>query len=305
MIAYFQVRWQTARFPSARETGHALLQEVLEEGKKQRATLADKPEESLFIGLAAIFDALLQQEHSSWISLQLFTQGQSVLQRTIVAYDTMTDAHLGLGLLYFAGADLPPFLRRLWGSVQGYDAEGAIHHLQRAIESGHFSREVSQVFLARIYELEHRYEDAVALGQVLRETFPDNGYFALLTGRSQCARHQYAACAVTLEALAAQLNTAGATLANRDDRFDLYYYLGLAFNETKQYAKAFSAFRQAINEDPRSVRDETLWAKYHLATLYERRGQDKIALQIYHTLLRGRNVEGLYRQVQQRLARLR
>jgi Tfp pilus assembly protein PilF len=64
------------------------------------------------------------------------------------------------------------------------------------------------------------------------------------------------------------------------------------------------ALRQAINEDPRNEHDESLWAKYHLAILYERRGQRTTAQQLYRTLLRGRNVDGLHRQVQQRLAPL-
>ena len=46
-----------------------------------------------------------------------------------------------------------------------------------------------------------------------------------------------------------------------------------------------------------------LWARYHLATLYERRGHQTTARQLYRTLLRGRNVDDLYRRVQQWLAR--
>ena len=53
------------------------------------------------------------------------------------------------------------------------------------------------------------------------------------------------------------------------------------------------------------TKDASLWAKYYLGILYERRGEVKTAQQLYHTLLRGRNVDDLHQQVEQRLAQLR
>ena len=63
----------------------------------------------------------------------------------------------------------------------------------------------------------------------------------------------------------------------QDDCLEMYYYLGIARDEMGQYDQAFEALRQAINEDPRNQRAESLWAKYHLATLYERRGHQTTA----------------------------
>jgi tetratricopeptide (TPR) repeat protein len=257
----------------------------------------------LFLGFAATFDALLQAK-DTWQSFQRFAQGKTWLQQALVADATTTDAHLGLGLLYFAGAELPDWLRRLWDNVGGLSVEAAVHHLQQAVAGAHFSKPVAQTFLAQLYVLEKRYAEAIALAQTLQDAFPDNGYYALLVGRSQCAQRQYEACAETLATLARRQHTTEFFLSHQDDRFEMYYYLGVAYNETGQYDEAFTAFRQAINEDPRNERDESLWAKYHLATLYERRGQHTTAQQLYRTLLRGRNVDGLHRQVQQRLAHL-
>ena len=136
-------------------------------------------------------------------------------------------------------------------------AENAIHHLRRAAEVGQFSQSVAQTFLLRLYELEKRYEDAIALGQHLQDMFPQNGHYALLTGRSQHAKRDYTACATTLGHLAAQLKTNKMILASHHDRFDLYYFWGLALNETNRYAESFTALRQAINEDLRGQKDET------------------------------------------------
>lgn len=301
MIAYFQNRWQTRLASPSPPHADEILQTILE--TKQEISL-DNPQEQLFVGLAAIFAALSQQPKNPLRALQLFNMGQDRLQRTLLHDETMTDAHLGLGLAYFSTAEDPSLLQRLLRNAHRPTAANAIHHLQRAAEVGQFSQLVAQTFLLRLYELEARYKDAIALGQRLQDILPQNGYYALLSGRSQHARGDYTACATTLGHLAAQLKIHKERLASPHDRFDLYYFWGLALNETKRYAEAFTALRQAINEDPKGKKDETLWAKYYLANLYARQGQIKTARQLYQTLLRGRDVEDLHILIQQRLARL-
>src|SRR5262249_12041460 len=162
-----------------------------------------------------------------------------------------------------------------------------IYHLRRAAEDGYFSGEVAQTFLVRVYEVEKRYLEAITLGQALQDTFPGNGYYALVVGRSQYAQGQYTACATTLGKLAADLQAAVLPSLSRADRFDVYYFWGRALYETAQDAQAFEALRQAINQDPGTIKDASLWAKYYLGLLYERRGETKTARQLYQTLLRG------------------
>jgi len=213
----------------------------------------------------------------------------------------MPDAHLGLGLLYFIDRGRPTLL----SGAGPADATETIYHLRQAAENGHFSGEVARTFLVRVYELEKRYQEAIPLGQALQTAFPGNGYYALVSGRSQCALGQYALCATILGKLAADLQATVIAPLSRDDRFDLYYFWGQALYETAQDALAFEAFRQAINQDPGNTKDASLWAKYYLGILYERRGEVKTARQLYYTLLRERNVDDLHQQVEQRLAQLR
>ena len=305
MIAYFQSRWQTRQSPTAQKAGHKALMAVLEEGKRRLEQSQEEPWLKLLLGTAAIFDALLQQSEAPWKSVELFGQGRSWLQQALIAHEAAIDAHLGLGLLYFAGSTLPAPLQRLLGGAGKPSTLESIHHLQRAAAAGQFSPEVARTFLARLYEQEQRYEEAIALGLKLQQAFPNNGYYALLIGRSQCAHNRYTQCATTLGQLAAQLTASSTVLVQRDDRFDLYYAWGQALNELKQYDQAFQAFRRAINQDTRAVKDDTLRAKFHLARLYEHRGQQKTARQIYRTLLRGRNVDDLHQRAERRLGRLR
>jgi tetratricopeptide (TPR) repeat protein len=304
IIAYFQARWQIHPPLTNRQSGKKVLTVLLETGQRQLVRAPRDARLQLVLGTAAVWHGLLQQQSGVSIDFSLLTQGRTWLQQALMAPETMPDAHLGLGLLYFADAGRSLLLPRVVDGAGNHEATATIYHLRQAAESGHFSGEVARTFLLRIYELEKRYQDAVTLGQALQDTFPSNGYYALVSGRSQCAQGHYALCATTLGKLAAALQTAVVLPMSRDDRFDLYYIWGQALYETGQDVLAFDALRQAINQDPGTVKDATLWAKYYLGILYERRGAVKTAQQIYYTLLRGRNIENLHQQIEQRLSQL-
>jgi tetratricopeptide (TPR) repeat protein len=304
IIAYFQARWQIPPPSTTHQAGRKVLATLLEAGQRQLTRSPRTPRLQLVLGLAAIFQGLLQQQSGASLDFAMLAQGRTWLQQALMAPETMPDAHLGLGLLYFMDLGRPVLSPRLDGSGRDHTTE-AIYHLRQAAETGHFSGEVARTFLVRVYEVEKRYQEAIVLGQALQTTFPGNGYYALSSGRSQCAQGQYAPCATTLGQLAADLQAAVIAPLGRDDRFDLYYFWGQALYETGQDALAFEAFRQAINQDPGNTKDASLWAKYYLGILYERRGAVKTARQLYHTLLRGRNVDDLHQQVEQRLAQLR
>jgi len=305
IIAYFQARWQISHTSTARHTGQRVLSTLLETGQRQLARSPRTARLQLILGTAAIFQGLLRQQSGLSPDFSLLAQGRTWLQQALMADDMMPDAHLGLGLLYFVAPGRSSLLP--WGADgAGYhDATETIYNLRRAADNGHFSAEVAQTFLVRVYELEKRYQEAITLGQALQETFPSNGYYALVSGRSQCAQAQYAPCATTLGQLATDPQAPVVRALSRDERFDAYYFLGRALYETAQDAPAFDALRQAINQDPRNVKDASLWAKYYLGILYERRGAITTARQLYQTLLRGRNVEDLHQQVEQRLSQLR
>ena len=304
IIAYFQARWQIYPTPTVRQSGQKALGALLKEGRRQLARSPRDLRLQLILGIAAIFHELLQQQNGVSLDLGLLMQGRTWLQQALMAPEMMPDAHLGLGLLYFAGPARPGLLPRLVdGSGHGNVTE-TIYHLRRAAETGYFSGEVAQTFLVRVYEVEQRYQEAIALGQALQAMFPSNGYYALVVGRSQYAQGQYSLCATTLGKLATELQAAAVPSMSRDDRFDVYYFWGRALYETAQDAPAFAALRQAINQDPGTMKDASLWAKYYLGILYARRGETKTAQQLYQTLLRGRNVENLHEQVAQRLAQL-
>ena len=302
IIAYFQARWQIHPTPPVRQSGLQVLSTLLKEGQRQ---LTRSPRDSrlqLILGLTAVFHGLLQQQSGGSADPGLLMQGRTWLQQALMAPEMLPDAHLGLGLLYFAS----PARAGLWPRLTGgndYVTE-TIYHLRRAAEIGYFSGEVAQTFLVQVYELEKRYQEAITLGQALQATFPSNEYYALVVGRSQYAQGQYASCATTLGQLATALQAAALPSMARNDRFDVYYFLGRALYETGQEAPAFNALRQAVNQDPGTVKDASLWAKYYLGMLYEHRGETTTARQLYQTLLRGRNVENLHEQVAQRLAQL-
>ena len=301
IIAYLQTHWQTRQRPPAHVAARKLLTKIVQQGERQ---LADKPHQGrlqLLTGLAAVFGALLPEQETPWAPLQLATQGRTRLEQALMSGEDLNDAHLGLGMLYYVGEGLPALGRRLLGEDALVGSEEAVRHLRLASESGQFSRDLARTFLLRLYVTEQRYGDAVALGESLRQAYPGNGVIALLTGLSQFDNGDEVQAAETLGALAATLSGRPETLAKTNDRFDLYYTWGRALLDTDQDELAFEAFREAINNDPGTSRDETLWAKFHLAALYEKRGLVETARQLFCTLLRSRNVEDLHRQAEHRL----
>ena len=304
IIAYLQTHWQTRQRPPAHVAARKLFTHVLQDGQRQLAASPRQGRLQLLTGLAAVFHALLPQQEAPWAPLQLAAQGRSWLEKSLLSDEAMSDAHLGLGMLYFVGDRVPSLVQRLLGGTAVQGPEDAVHHLRRAAETGRFSRDLARAFLLRLYVTEKRYHDAIPLGQSLHRAYPDNGYFSLLTGRSQFEHGDKAQAAATLGALASALAARPDTLVDTDARFDLYYTWGRALLDTDQHESAFEAFRGAINNDPRAARDESLWAKFYLATLYEQRGSMKTARQLYCTVLRERDVDNLHNQAEYRLSRL-
>ena len=304
IIAYLQTHWQTRQRPPAHVAARKLFTQILQDGQQQLAASPRQGRLQLLVGLAAVFNALLPQQEAPWAPLQLAAQGRSWLEKSLLSDEAMSDAHLGLGMLYFVGDGVPSLVQRLLGGAALQGAEDAVHHLQRGAETGRFSRDLARAFLLRLYVTEKRYRDAISLGQSLHQRYPGNGYFSLLTGRSQFEHGDKTQAAATLGVLAATLAARPDTLVGTDDRFDLYYTWGRALLDTDQHELAFEAFRGAINNDPRTIRDESLWAKFYLATLYEQRGSVETARQLYCTVLRERDVDNLHGQAEHRLSSL-
>ena len=304
IIAYLQTHWQTRQRPPAHVAARKLFTHVLQQGQRQLAESPRQGRLQLLVGLAAVFDALLPQQEAPWAPLQLAAQGRARLEKALLSAEAMSDAHLGLGMLYFVGDSVPSLVQRLLGGTALQGPEDAVHHFRRAAEAGRFSQDLARTFLLQLYVMEKRYREAIPLGQSLHRAFPDNGNFSLLTGRSQFEHGDKAQAAATLGALASALAERPETLVDTDARFDLYFTWGRALLDTDQHELAFEAFRGAINNDPRAARDESLWAKFYLATLYEQRGSAETARQLYCTVLRERDVDNLHGQAEHRLSRL-
>ncbi|MDH3601937.1 MAG: hypothetical protein OEU26_20180, partial [Candidatus Tectomicrobia bacterium] len=150
IIAYLQSRWQSRQSPSAYKVGHKALSAVLEDGPKHLS--ASEPEAwlQMMLGLAAVFDALIQQSEAPWQSAQLLAQGRTWLQNASIADTETADAHLGLGLVALAVTRLPAPLQMVWGGEGNTGSTSqAMHHLQRAAETGQFSQGLARTFLAR------------------------------------------------------------------------------------------------------------------------------------------------------------
>ena len=97
IIAYFQARWQIPPPPTTRQAGLKGLTTLLEAGQRQLTRSPRTPRLQLVLGLAAIFQGLLQQQSGASLDFALLAQGRTWLQQALMAHETMPDAHLGLG----------------------------------------------------------------------------------------------------------------------------------------------------------------------------------------------------------------
>jgi hypothetical protein len=150
IIAYIHARWQIHPALTARQSGQKVLSALLKEGRRQLARSPREPRLQLVLGIAAIFYELLQQQSGDSPDPGLLMQGRTWLQQALMAPETMPDAHLGLGLLYFAGPARPALLPRFVEGAGNDNVTATVYHLRRAAETGYFSGEVAQTFLVRV-----------------------------------------------------------------------------------------------------------------------------------------------------------
>ena len=217
----------------------------------------------MLVGLAAVFNALLPQQEAPWAPpatrrARPFLAGEITPLRRGHERRSPGIGHAVLRRRQRTVSDAAP----AWAGPPCKAPKDAIHHLRRAAESGRFSRDLARAFLLQLYVAEKRYRDAIPLGQSLHRAYPGNGYFSLLTGRSQFEHGDKAQAAATLGALAATLAERSETLVGTDARFDLYYTWAGALLDTDQHELAFEAFRGAINNDPRTTRTKACGRKF-------------------------------------------
>ena len=157
-----------------------MLATLLEAGQRQLTRSPRTPRLQLVLGLAAIFQGLLQQRAAS-LDFTLLAQGRTWLQQALTAHETMPDAHLGLGLLYFIDLGRPVLWPRLDGAGPDHTAEATLPPAPGGSE-GHFSGRWRARFWCVSMQWRSPIREAITLGQALQATFPGNGYYTLVRG---------------------------------------------------------------------------------------------------------------------------
>ena len=305
IIAYLQTHWQTRQRPPAHVAARKFFARILQDGERQLAASPRQGRLHLLVGLAAVFNALLPQQEAPWAPLQLAAQGRSLLEKSLLSDEAMSDAHLGLGMLYFVGDSVPSLMQRLLGGAALQGSEDAIHHLRRAAETGRFSRDLARAFLLRLYVMEKRYRDAIPLGRSLHQAYPGNGHFSLLTGRSQFEHGDKAQAAATLGALAATLAERSETLVGTDAIASTCITPGAGRCSTPTGTNWRSRRFAAPSTTTRAQRGTKACGRSSTwQPCTSNAGRSKPLASFYCTLLRERDVDGLHDRAERRLSRL-
>jgi hypothetical protein len=105
IIAYFQARWQIPLPPTTRQDGLKGLATLLEAGQRQLTRSPRTPRLQLVLGLAAIFQGLLQQQSGASLDFALLAQGRTGCNRRSWHTRPCPTRTLGLGYGIFLTLD--------------------------------------------------------------------------------------------------------------------------------------------------------------------------------------------------------
>jgi hypothetical protein len=128
-------------------------------------------------GMESDYDALIVKKQMA--GLGLMKQADAEAANLLAVDPSQQDANLALGAANYIIGCLPSYKRAfLWfGGVHG-DRERGIAEMQMAAAHGHYLQPFAKIFLALVYEREHRPELARPLLVELSTEFPSNPLFA-------------------------------------------------------------------------------------------------------------------------------
>jgi tetratricopeptide (TPR) repeat protein len=198
----------------------------------------------------------------------------------------LVDASYGLGLYNVAMGRLPAIVKPFVSIVlPAGNPELGLKELERVAEQGAYLRATAQVALLQLYAgSEHRYADAVHLGQDLLRRYPGNPelYFATAHAASEVGRFEDA-----LEIgrrVGRQVQEGRPRFAELGARYN--QLMGKIYMDRGDYAAALVFFQRALDAPtPPRYRWITAWAWTRSGMIYDVQGDRQEAVRRYQAAL--------------------
>ena len=230
--------------------------------KRRSARAPTDAETQLLLGLIHGSKALVEGGRRNYFSaLQGVREAHRRFQEAQRLDPALVDALYGLGLYHIALDRLPSLVRPFAALVlPGGDAALGITELERVAETGAYLKMTARVALLHVYAgMEHRYAEAVRLGQDLLRRFPGNPelYFATAHAASEVGRFEEAlAIARRVGQQVAEDRPRFAGLSARYSQL-----MGKVYMDRGDYATALTFFQRAVQAPtPLRYRWITAWA---------------------------------------------
>lgn len=201
----------------------------------------------------------------------------------------LVDVSYGLGIYHVAMGRLPAIVRPLVSIVlPAGNPELGLKELERVAEQGAYLKATAQVALLQLYAgSEHRYADAVRLGQDLLRRYPANPelYFATAHAASEIGRFEEALDIG--RRVGRQVQEGRPRFADLAARYN--QLLGKIYMDRGDYAAALVFFQRALQAPtPPRYRWITAWAWTRSGMIYDVQGDRQEAVRRYQAAL---NVE--------------
>jgi len=261
--------------------------EALAAAEAQESAAPSDAEIKLLLGMIHGSKAIADGGRKNYLAaLQGVREAHRYFQRAQQLNPTLVDASYGLGLYHVAMGRLPVIVKPFVSIVlPAGDPELGLRELERVAEQGAYLKATAQVALLQLYAgSEHKYAEALRLGQELLHRYPGNPelYFATAHAASELGRFEDALDIG--RRVGQQMQEGRSRFADLAARYN--QLMGKIYMDRGDYAAALVFFQRALQAPtPPRYRWITAWAWTRSGMIYDAQGDRQEAVRRYQAAL--------------------
>jgi len=261
--------------------------EALAAAEVQESAAPSDAEIKLLLGMIHGSKAIADGGRKNYLAaLQGVREAHRYFQRAQQLNPALVDASYGLGLYHVAMGRLPVIVKPFVSIVlPAGDPELGLRELERVAEQGAYLKATAQVALLQLYAgSEHKYAEALRLGQELLHRYPGNPelYFATAHAASELGRFEDALDIG--RRVGRQVQEGRSRFADLAARYN--QLMGKIYMDRGDYAAALVFFQRALQAPtPPRYRWITAWAWTRSGMIYDVQGDRQEAVRRYQAAL--------------------
>ena len=263
------------------------VNEALAAAEAQERAAPSDAEVKLLLGMIHGSKAIVDGGRKNYLAaLQDVREAHRYFQQAQQLDPALVDASYGLGLYHVAMGRLPAFVKPLVSIVlPAGNPELGFAELERVAEQGAYLKATAQVALLQLYAgSEHKYAEALRLGQDLLRRYPGNPelYFATAHAASEIGRFEDALDIG--RRVGQQVQEGRSRFADLAARYN--QLMGKIYMDRGDYAAALVFFQRALQAPtPTRYRWITAWAWTRSGMIYDAQGDRQEAVRRYQAAL--------------------